>query len=86
MVGVRYWLVVLREEFTRRLINRVAAGRGLGVLADRTNAVIRGLDTVTAEALRVDLERFRRLLDRHLFDKEDLVVPMILEYAGAGLP
>ena len=58
---------------------------GLHGLADRTNAVLRQPASVAAEALRVDLVRLRTLLDRHLIDEEELVVPMVLEYAGAGL-
>jgi iron-sulfur cluster repair protein YtfE (RIC family) len=62
-----------------------ALDAGLHGLADRTNAVLRSPAAVPAEALRVDLVRFEALLDRHLIDEEELVVPMILEYAGAGL-
>ncbi len=62
-----------------------ALDAGIHGLADRTNAVLRAPAAVPAEALRAELERFRSLLDRHLTDEEDLVVPMILEYAGAGL-
>ena len=58
---------------------------GLHGLADRTDAVLRQTQSVSAEALRLDLLRFQALLDRHLIDEEVLVVPMILEYAGAGL-
>lgn len=62
-----------------------ALDAGIHGLADRTNAVLRAPGPEAAEALRVDLVRFRALLDRHLVDEEELVVPMVLEYAGAGL-
>ena len=32
------------------------------------------------------VERTQRLLDRHLTDEEDLIVPVILKYGTAGLP
>jgi hypothetical protein len=38
-----------------------------------------------AGALLGELERFAVFLDRHLTDEEDLIVPVILEYRGAGL-
>jgi len=62
-----------------------ALDAGLHGLADRTKAVLRKPETVATEALRIDLVRFRALLDRHLIDEEELVVPIILEYADAGL-
>ena len=33
-----------------------------------------------------NLERLERLLDRHLTDEEDLIVPVILKYGTDGLP
>jgi hypothetical protein len=63
---------------------------GLHRLADRANAVLRGLGEPgagrdAAGALLGELERFAVFLDRHLTDEEDLIVPVILEYRGAGL-
>lgn len=63
---------------------------GLHRLADGTNAVLRGLGDARAErdaagSLLGELDRFTVFLDRHLTDEEDLIVPVILEYRGAGL-
>lgn len=63
---------------------------GLHALAERTNAVlaaVTGTAPAAAEsgALLAELEGFQRLLDRHLTDEEEIVVPVILEYRGAGL-
>ncbi|SMX25192.1 hemerythrin domain-containing protein [Boseongicola aestuarii] len=38
-----------------------------------------------AEAFRKGLIRFERDLDRHLGDEEDLIVPVLLKYAPAGM-
>lgn len=59
-------------------------------LVERINAVLRGLEAAgsertSTEALRADLTGFGRLLDRHLTDEEELVVPVILEYAPREL-
>jgi hypothetical protein len=63
---------------------------GLHELAERANAVLRALDDPTgghdaAGRLLGALEGFSTFLDRHLTDEEDLIVPVILEYRGAGL-
>jgi iron-sulfur cluster repair protein YtfE (RIC family) len=63
---------------------------GLHALADATNGVLRGLDADAraidpAARLKAELDRFALFLDRHLTDEEELVVPVILEYRGAGL-
>jgi len=63
---------------------------GLHGLADRANAVLRGLDDPArsrdaAGGLLAALEGFGGFLDRHLTDEEELVVPVILQYRGAGL-
>ena len=58
--------------------------------ADGANAVLRadgdrrGRDA-TGSFLQ-DLRRMDRLLDRHLTDEEELIVPVILKYGAAGLP
>lgn len=67
-----------------------ALHEGLETLAARANAALRGLaakpaDLTPSGALLTDLERFGRLLDRHLTDEEELIVPVILEHRGAGL-
>ena len=58
-------------------------------LADRTNAALRGLLARPAEpaplgALESELAGFSRLLDRHLTDEEELVVPVVLEHPGVA--
>ncbi len=67
-----------------------ALHEGIVTLADRANATLRGLaaapaDLAPAGALHTALARFGRLLDRHLTDEEELIVPVILEHPGAGL-
>lgn len=64
--------------------------RGLHRLAEQTNAVLRGLGGPgagrdAAGHLGAALDRFGVFLDRHLTDEEELVIPVILEYRGAGL-
>lgn len=59
-------------------------------LAEAANAVLRGLAGDAgalgpAAGLRREIEGFGRFLDRHLTDEEELVVPVILEYRGAGV-
>ncbi len=59
-------------------------------LAGAANAVLAGIqggDAATAEAgaLLGRLSAFGRLLDRHLVDEEELVVPVILDHPEAGL-
>lgn len=59
-------------------------------LTRQTQAVLRALastDTAGTEtaALLATLERFARLLDRHLTDEEEIVVPVVLHHGGAGL-
>lgn len=58
-------------------------------LAGRTDAALRGLAARPAEpaplgALEAELGRFARLLDRHLIDEEELVVPVILAHPGVA--
>ncbi len=67
-----------------------ALHEGLATLADRMNAALRGLaeapaDLTPAGAMLADIERFGGLLHRHLTDEEELIVPVILEFRGAGL-
>jgi hemerythrin-like domain-containing protein len=62
----------------------------LARLAERANAAIgaaradRGLGDA-AGPLAEDLGAFAGLLERHLTDEEDLVVPVLLRHKGAGL-
>ncbi len=62
----------------------------LNGFADSANAVLKaGTDAAGREAtapLLATLERFDRMLDRHLTDEEDLIVPVILHYGADGLP
>jgi len=58
--------------------------------ADRVNAVLADLPSgtaarVSAGALHDDLAAFERLLDRHLTDEEELVVPVLLAHPEASL-
>ncbi len=62
----------------------------LQALAQQTQAVLAALgrgEAAGAEAgiLLATLERLARLLDRHLTDEEEIVVPVILHHGGAGL-
>lgn len=54
------------------------------------NGVLRAADEASAKEatapLLSDLTRLNRLLDRHLTDEEDLIVPVILKYGTDGLP
>lgn len=58
-------------------------------LAEDTNAVLRALSKGQAQGSVQDAsgrllarqERFRGFLDRHLTDEEDVIVPLVLEYA-----
>jgi hypothetical protein len=59
-------------------------------LAADANAALRGLIAEPANLtpsgrLRTTLEGFGRLLDRHLTDEEELIVPVILEHRGADV-
>lgn len=56
---------------------------GLANLSNEVLAVIRADRPAASGAaeIRDRLDRFRGFLDRHLVDEEDLVVPVILEYA-----
>ncbi|NCW70151.1 MAG: hemerythrin domain-containing protein, partial [Marivivens sp.] len=38
-----------------------------------------------AGALHAELEKLTRLMDRHLTDEEELVVPVILKFGADGL-
>jgi iron-sulfur cluster repair protein YtfE (RIC family) len=67
-----------------------ALHESIDALAARTDAALRGLaakpaDLTPSGALLTELTRFGRLLDRHLVDEEELIVPVILEHRGAGL-
>lgn len=60
----------------------------LHALAETANAAVAALQAGAAEAearrLLGELEALERLLDRHLTDEEEIVVPAILEHQGAG--
>lgn len=57
---------------------------------EAANSVIRSEGPASAReaasGLRGELVRMQRLLDRHLTDEEDLIVPVLLEYGTGGLP
>lgn len=55
----------------------------LNRFADGANAVIQG--KTEAGVFREDLLSFRAMLDRHLIDEEELVVPVILKHGPSGL-
>lgn len=62
----------------------------LARLAERANAVIGAVQAGQGGAepagrLADDLAAFAPLLERHLTDEEDLVVPVLLRHRGAGL-
>ena len=54
----------------------------LSAFADTGNAALRAI--AEGDFLK-DLRRVERFLDRHLVDEEELVVPVLLKYAPAGL-
>lgn len=55
-------------------------------MVDHANALLGDIgEARKAERLLGDFTEFARLLDRHLIDEEELVVPVILEYRGAGV-
>ena len=61
----------------------------LGLFAERANGVLRGAReeagrTDRAAALLREVERFEPLLERHLVDEEELVVPVLLHHAPDG--
>ena len=64
-----------------------ALDRHMHDLAESTNAVLRalragyGANAGVGHLLEVQ-ERFRRVLDRHLVDEEEIVVPVVLEYGA----
>ena len=67
-----------------------ALGAAMQELAQAANAVLRALDEgaaadLAAGGLDTTLAGFGRLLDRHLVDEEELVVPVILDHPEAGL-
>lgn len=56
----------------------------LSDLAETANAVLRAPDdamTDAAAGFKASLDRFAPMLDRHLVDEEELVVPVLLKYA-----
>ncbi len=59
----------------------------LNAFVERANAVLQAGDTDGSQVGRFaeELERLDKLLDRHLIDEEDLVVPVILKYGAGGL-
>jgi hypothetical protein len=62
----------------------------LASFVDRANEVIRNTDTrnklhTSAGHFREELVRLERLLDRHLTDEEDLIVPVILRYGAPDM-
>ena len=62
----------------------------LGLFAERANAVLRGAREREgardrAGAFLREVEGFAPLLERHLVDEEELVVPVLLRHAPAGL-
>jgi hypothetical protein len=62
----------------------------LHALAAATNGVLEAIASgepghSAAAALETELGGFARLLDRHLIDEEELVVPVILDHPEAGL-
>jgi len=60
----------------------------LSGFADIANAVIRAEDASRRDALGdldAGLVQFAAMLDRHLNDEEDLIVPVILKSGGGGL-
>lgn len=60
----------------------------LAGFADAANAALRAPGAEArdaAGACHVALTRLERLLDRHLADEEDLIVPVILKHGTAGL-
>lgn len=67
-----------------------ALEEALGLFAARANAVLRGAGEAAgarnrAGALLREVEGFAPLLDRHLVDEEELVVPVLLRHAPDGL-
>lgn len=62
----------------------------LSGFVDRANEVIRVADSreklqTAAGRFRDELAHLEQLLDRHLIDEEELIVPVILRYGSAGL-
>ncbi len=62
----------------------------LQLFADGANRILRAEGPVQGRdatgAFLADLRRMDRMLDRHLTDEEELIVPVILKYGTAGLP
>jgi iron-sulfur cluster repair protein YtfE (RIC family) len=66
----------------------------LAGFVEAANGALRALDPAgtkgaardTAGKLEAELTRLTRLIDRHLTDEEELVVPVILHHGTAGLP
>ncbi len=59
----------------------------LNAFVERANAVLQAGENDGSEVGRFaeELDRLGKLLDRHLIDEEDLVVPVILKYGADGL-
>lgn len=63
-----------------------ALDRHINTLSERTNDVLQELHADrdarrVADALLIVQGRFETFLNRHLFDEEEIIVPLVLEYA-----
>jgi iron-sulfur cluster repair protein YtfE (RIC family) len=65
------------DEYLSDFVTR--ANEVIGVTGDRTKL------QNAAGGFQEELVRLERLLDRHLIDEEDLIVPVILRYGAEGL-
>jgi iron-sulfur cluster repair protein YtfE (RIC family) len=65
------------DEFLSDFVTR--ANEVIGVLGERTKL------QDAAGRFQAELEKLEGLLDRHLMDEEDLIVPVILRYGADGL-
>lgn len=80
----------LERGFTLLDADHHALDPWLAQLAERANALIDtagkgGAVAEPAGRLADDLAAFTPLLERHLTDEEDLIVPVLLRHRGAGL-
>lgn len=61
----------------------------LNSFADVANTALRGIDTPqmikSADALHAELARLTAIMDRHLTDEEELIVPVILKFGEDAL-